>query len=202
VEEGRIMGFWRVTGTDAKIGFYGVVPFVTGGNKTTRIEGLGKLEKFIDVDNVEVSWEIHPSDYKNLDLDSIAFKEISQSIKEGPDSIHYTINYRYDSSIEEPSINFFIIIPKLLFETQFLVWKDFVLGNKQIKYTINLGVDEFLEAPSISKVKEFRKEHPYYINIPTFEEWKSDDLLLRKPLIGKDDFTLYFEDQVLGENPD
>jgi hypothetical protein len=200
VEESHNMGVWQVNGTNATIGFNGVVPFVTGGNKTTRIKGLGKLEKFIDVDNVEVYWEIHPSDYE--DLYSGSFKEISQSVKEKPDSIHYTIKYWSNPEHGEPIVSFFIIIPKLLFETQFLVWKDFVLGNKQIKYTIKLMVEEFLEVSSISRVEELRKEDPNFINIPTFKEWESNDYFLQKALIGRDDFTLYFEDQVLGENPD
>ena len=189
----------KIHGTDARIGFDGVVPFISGDNKATSDESLYGFEKLLsrELDCVEVSWEIHRSDYE--ELHSGLFKEISQAVKEEPDSVHYAIDYHGTSDRGEISIGFFIVIPKLLFGPQFLVWKDFVLGNKQTKYSIALGVEGFLKAPSISKIEELRKEEPFYINVPTLEEWTSEDYFLRKPLIGKDDFRVVFEGQ---ENPD
>ena len=150
---------WRVNGTCARIGFNGIQPFVSGYNKTTKIEFLYGFKEYLpsDLDHVEVYWEIRPSDYKRL---RSVFREHSQAVKEEPDSVHYTIRHYKTSDRMERSINFFIVIPKLLFETQFLMWKDFVFGNKQTKYTIALGVEEFLKAPSISKIEEYRKENP------------------------------------------
>jgi hypothetical protein len=188
---------WRVNGTRARIGFNGVQPFVSGHNKTTKINFIYGRKNYLpdDLDHVQVSWEIRPSDYENL----YRFEELSQSVKEEPDSIHYTIEYHDDDHFgnegPEPSIGFFIIIPKLLFETQYSVWKDFVFGNKQTKYTIALKVKEFLKEPSISEIEEFRKENPRYINVPTLEEWKTDPSSKRKPLIGKDGFSVWFQDQ-------
>jgi hypothetical protein len=188
---------WRFRGTHAAIGFEGVQPFVRGYYETTDIKSIYGRNNFFpdDLDHVEVFWEIHPSDYKDLG----GFEELSQSVKEEPDNIHYTIETHGWNQIcieeTEPVIEFYIVVPKLLFETQYLVWKDFVFGNTQTKYTITLEVDMFLETPSTSTIEEFRKENPRYINVPTLEEWKGHTSHKPKPLIGKDEFGVWFEDQ-------
>jgi len=60
----------KIHGTDARIEFDGVVPFISGDNKATSDESLYGFEK----------------------LHSCSFKEISQAVKEEPDSVHYAIN--------------------------------------------------------------------------------------------------------------
>lgn len=183
------MSNWSIRGTGATIGFNGVVPFVSGYIENTEIEFLTNHGNISDLDNISIIWEIHPSNYllENSEIEN--FKRIIQSVKEQPDRVHYRITYHRGEG--EPSIGFFIIIPHSFFKTQFSVWQDFVLGNKEVQYEIKLHDDGFLEAPSISKIEEFRKENPYYDNVPTLSEWKSDDYFSNKPLIGKD-FNLSF----------
>lgn len=164
---------WIIYGTDARIAIEDNAPYVSGwGQQKAYLIHDTSENVLTKVKNLEAVWTISPANGNPLHIDPIG-GGLLKRVQAKPDATHFMITDYSGSPIpdQRPAVGFSICLPPKLFDSVFLLWKDFVLVGSNAEYSISLDYIGFKVA------------HAQLDDI-TEEEWMAHRLQGKKSALG------------------